>query len=188
MKKILGAYSLGEAIVFLMVVIVFGAWNFAIAYDYFMGAPRTDHVVFSFVFINIVFVSILAAPYFAKRAGAPGESSLAEFLELPGKDQPLRASAFSSFLSDQALGSFLATLIIITGREALNNYGPIISGVYVSVVFVVAVALVAISLARFVSYFTRCHGLLYLVASIISVGVMFSLLQFGLIVARSVEL
>lgn len=180
MNKLLGAYGLWEVLISLVVGTLLVLFDAAYFYEAFTTNTLSTQLVFSGVFINFVFLFILAAPYLSKKAEAIGNDVIVAFLDLPDKNASFRFSAFSSFLSDQALGAFLATLLIVTGKGALQSYGPILSGAYVAIIFVASIFLVTVSLVRFISYFTKYHFILYFVAALLSAAIMFSFFQFGL--------
>lgn len=180
MKKLLGAYGIWETLISLVFGVLLVLFDAAYFYEAFATNALSTQLVFSAIFINLVFLFVLAAPYLSKKADAIDNDAIVAFLDIPDKNATFRFSAFSSFLSDQALGAFLATLLIVTGKEALHSYGPILSGAYVALLFVASIILVAVSLVRFISYFTKYHSVLYFVAALLSVVIMFSFFQFGL--------
>ncbi len=143
-----------------------------------------DRFVFFGVFINLILLFVLTAPCLSKKAEAINNDKIVVFLDLPGKDKPFRFSDFSSFISDQALGAFLATLLIVTGKVALQSHGPILAALYVAIVLIASIVLTTVSLVRFIWFFTRFNLISYWIVALLSVAVMFSFFYFGLSVAN----
>jgi hypothetical protein len=180
LKKLLSAYGLWEVLISIVFGILLVLFDAAYFYKAFTTNTLSTQLVFSGVFINLVFLVILAASYLSKKAEAIGNDAIVAFLDMPDKNETFRFSAFSSFLSDQALGAFLATLLIVTGKDALQSYGPILSGAYAAILFLASIFLITVSLVRFISYFTKYHFTLYFVVALLSIAITFSFFQFGL--------
>ncbi|MFC0119182.1 hypothetical protein ACFFK7_14815 [Pseudoalteromonas xiamenensis] len=178
-KRILGLYGIIGTIVSLLFLgfLCYFNWNvFTVSDD----AEITEHVKFMIAFINIVCIVIITLPYLTKISENVSNDKMKEFLDLPEKDSKFTFTTISSFLSDQALASFLATVLIFTGKEALEAYGGIATAIYVALLFGTAIVLGAVSLIRFITHFTKYHGAFYALASALSAGVMFAFFNVGL--------
>lgn len=179
-KKLIGEYGIFEST---FSTGIFGAlcyFNWLFIKGVLDGGTITQHVIFMVIFVDLVCLVIVALPYLTKKAEKVSDKALKDFLDLPEKDSRFTFSTISSFLSDQALASFLATVLIFTGKRALEEYGGALAATYVVFLFVVAIILGTVSLIRFITHFTKYHGFFYALASTLSFGVMFSFFNVGL--------
>lgn len=110
------------------------------------------------------------------RLGEISNEKLQVFLDLPDKDSKLTFTAISAFLGEQALTSFLATVLIFTGKQVLASYGTAIAAVYVFLLFLAAITVGVVSLIRFVLRFSERHVGVYILTALISTVVMFAFL------------
>lgn len=179
-KKIIGEYGVIETIISVGVFCFLCYINWLFFKGVIAGETVTQHVLFMVTFINLVCLVIVALPYLTKKSENVSNEKLKAFLDLPEKDSRFTFSTMSGFLSDQALASFLATVLIFTGKEALETYGGVIAAVYVVFLFVVAIVLGTVSLIRFITHFAKYHGAFYALASALSAGVMFAFFNVGL--------
>jgi len=180
LEKKYGGYTLQDFFVSVAVGVLLILFNTVYVYDSLVSGTVSEHAVFAGVFTNLVLFFILLSPWLAKKAEGIGNEEIKNFLDIPTANEPLKFSAFSGFLSDQALGSFLGTLLIATGKSALEQYGPVVSGFYVAILYTASILLVSLSFIRFISFFARYHWVLYMVAALLSAAIMFSFYQFGL--------
>lgn len=179
-KKITGEYGVIETIISVVVFCFLCYFNWLFFKGVIAGGTVTQHVLFMVTFIDLVCLVIVALPYLTKKSENVSNEKLKIFLDLPEKDSRFTFSTISGFLSDQALASFLATVLIFTGKEALETYGGAIAAVYVVFLFVVAIVLGTVSLIRFITHFTKYHGAFYALSSALSAGVMFAFFNVGL--------
>ena len=177
-------YGVSEIFIFLVVGVLIVFFDAVYLYTAIIKGGLSDQLIFSGIFINLVLLFIFVAPYLSKKAEAINNEKIVAFLDLPGKDKFFRFSDFSSFLSDQALGAFLATLLIVTGKAALHSYGPILTALYVAILFIASIVLTTVSLVRFIWFFTKYNLIFYWIAALLSVVIMLSFFQFGLKMAN----
>jgi len=78
------------------------------------------------------------------------------------------------------LASFLATVLVFTGKGVFETYGGIILAFYVISFSCIALMLASISLIRFITHFTKFGGFLYAFASTLAAGVTFAFFNIGL--------
>lgn len=183
-KKIYKGYTTGDLCVSASVGALLTLFNVSLFYDPMMAGNNREHLVFLGVFVNIVLFIVLLSPWLTKKAEAVSNEKLKVFLDLPAQSDSLKFTAFSSFLSDQALGSFLGTFLIVTGKRSLELFGPVTSAIYVAILFLVSILLITLSFIRFISFFTKYHWMLYLNAAFLSAVVVFSFFHLGLYLAR----
>lgn len=180
MNKIIGDYGIIESAIS---VVVFGFLCY-LNYLFFMGliegGKLTERISFMMIFFDLIGLVLVALPYITKKAEMVSNETLKTFLDLPSEDTKFTFSAISGFLSDQALASFLVTVLSFTGKQALEIYGGVITAFYVVSLYIVALILGAVSLIRFINHFTKYHSLFYALVSVISVGIMFAFLNVGL--------
>ncbi|MCL2914061.1 hypothetical protein L2725_09695 [Shewanella corallii] len=179
-KKIIGEYGVIEAIVSVGVFSFLCYFNWLFFIKVIAGETIEQHILFMVIFIDLVCLVIMTLPYLTKKSENVSNEKIKIFLDLPEKDSRFTFSTISGFLSDQALASFLATVLIFTGKEVLATYGGAIAAVYVVFLFVFAIVLGSVSLIRFITHFTKHHGAFYALASALSAGVMFAFFNVGL--------
>jgi len=153
--------------------------NYLFLRAFYDGAAVTEEVRFMIVFMDLICFVVVALPYLTKKAEGISNETLRTFLDLPDKDSKFTFSAISEFLSDQALASFLATLLIFTGKQVFESFGGVLAAFYIAALFIAVIMLGCVSLIRFITYFTRCHGAVYALAVTLSAGVMFAFFNAG---------
>lgn len=144
------------------------------------GGQVTTQIQFMVVFVNLTGGVLIALPWLTKKAEGISNESIKEFFCLPEKHEKIRFTDVSGFLSDQALASFLATVLIFTGKGALEEYGGAVAALYVGFLFVVSLILASVSLLRFIAKFTRYNWFSYALGAALSTGVMFAFFNVGL--------
>lgn len=179
-KRLIGEYGLFESGVAILFFAFFVYLNYLFFKGVYAGGRVTEQTQFMVIFIDLVGLAIISLPWLTKKAENVSNEKVQVFLDLPDKDSKFTFSAISGFLSDQALASFLATVLIFTGKQVFENYGGIIAAIYILPLFGVAIVVGCVSLIRFITHFTKYHGAFYGVAAILSTGVMFAFLNVGL--------
>ncbi|AWF80454.1 hypothetical protein BTJ40_06300 [Microbulbifer sp. A4B17] len=180
MRFLVGSYGKWESLISAIVFCLFLFLNFVFFAAIFEGTSIDDKSEFMILFVNCVLFVIISLPLITRLLTKIPDSKFKEFLELPDTDEKFTYSNLSSFLGDQALSSFLATVLIVTGRDAIATYGGGLAALYVSFLFVVALILAALSLVRFISHFTRYHWFYYALAATLSTSIMFAFFNVGL--------
>ena len=180
MRKFLGSYGIGETLVSLGFFSLLAYFDYMFFSGVFAGENITEQLSFVVVFINLVLLVIIALPYISKKAEAISNDKFKEFIDLPEKNSKFTFSTISGFLGDQALASFLATVLIFTGKQALENYGGGLAAAYTIFLFIVAIVLGTVSLVRFIFHFTKLHWFYYALCSLLSTGIMFAFFHVGL--------
>lgn len=179
-RKLIGEYGLFESIVAVLVFGFFCYLNYLFFKEVYDGGVVTEKVYFMIVFMNLIGLVLMSLPYISKKSEGVSNEKLKEFLDLPDKDSKFTFSAVSGFLSDQALASFLATLLVFTGRQVFESFGGVLAAFYIMVLFIAAIILGCISLIRFITHFAKSHGAFYALAALLSIGVMFAFFNAGL--------
>ena len=183
-KRLIGEYGLFESGVAILFFGFYCYFNYLFFKGVYAGGKVTEETQFMVIFIDLVGLIIVFLPWLTKKAENVSNKTIEVFLDLPNKDSKFTFSAISSFLSDQALASFLATVLVFTGKQVLENYGGIIGAIYVFSLFSVAIVVASVSLIRFIKHFTKYHGAFYGVAAFLSTGVMFAFLNVGVKMAE----
>jgi len=180
MKKLFGSYGIFET---LFSFIFFGLFLY-LNYLYFganiYAEQIPDEVIFMVIFWDFILLVIIAAPIILKQMEKISNDKIKDFLDLPKENQKFTFSVISSFLGEQALASFLATVLIVTGREALLSYGPTLSAIYTFTLFIFAIFLASTSLIRFIMLFEHQHKFKYAILIIVSTAVTHAFFQVGL--------
>lgn len=114
------------------------------------------------------------------KLGEISNEKLRVFLDLPDKDSKLTFKAISTFLGQQALTSFLATVLIFTGKQVLTSYGTVIAAMYIFLLFLAAISVGVVSLIRFVFRFSKRTIGVHILTALISTTVMFAFFNVGL--------
>lgn len=180
MRKLIGSYSVFEFIVSGVMFSGLCYLNYLFISTFIAGETLTEQIIFMLVFMEIVGLVIVALPYITKKAEGISNVQLKEFLDLPEKDSKFSFTTVSGFLSDQALAAFLASVLIFTGKQALEQYGGAITAFYTAFLFFVAILLGSVSLIRFIFHFTKYHWFYYALAASMSTAVMFAFFNVGL--------
>ncbi|WP_146154735.1 hypothetical protein [Photobacterium angustum] len=180
MKNFLSAYGLWKG----LVSIGFGVLLIFVDAIYFYKAVKLNGIgdkdTFMLIYINFGFLIILVLPWLLKKSENISNQVVSDFLDLPEKGQQIRFTDISTFLSDQALGAFLAGVLIFTGQIVASEYGAFLAGLYTLVLYTLSIGLVAISLIRFIYHFTKYSGIIYALAALVSTSIMFAFYHVGL--------
>jgi len=150
----------------------------------YQGHSAKDELAFVAVFLNISLLFVITLPFTWKLFEKATSSGMERFLELPSRDAELSFSVISSFISDQALGSFLATLLIVSGKSVLHDWGAIIAGAYVAFLFIAAICIMAVSYIKFIMHFTKRGLFVYFLISAAAFGVLMLFFHVGLQLAK----
>ncbi len=122
---------------------------------------------FLFVYINCAFLVIISLPYLNKKL-LQDKENIKEFFSIQKEGVPLNYDFIIDFLSNQALSSFFILIMIFTGKSIINNYGPIIGGVYVFLFFMFATVIAIISLLKLIYKLYNFNWKIYFALSLIS--------------------
>lgn len=179
MSKLFGSYGIWEIFISIAVGLCLLLLDSQYLYRIYLKGI-SQQLVFEIIFTNFIFLFLLMLPYIAKKVKSLSDNNIKQFLELPSDNDKLTFTAFSNFLGNQALGSFFATVMIYTGKGAFQNYGEIFAAFYMSFLFITSITLTTLSLIRFVWYFTKYNGLIYGIATVSSIAIMFAFLNVGL--------
>lgn len=174
-----GHYGKFESIISLLVC----SWLVYFDYKYivigFTVGYFPEQMQLIVVFSNFMWLIIASLPITIRFFGKIGSKKIDTFIDLPKDDTPFTFSVVSGFLGEQALASFLATILIFTGKIAITEYSVIIGAIYMAIMFFIAITLAVISLARFVSFFSN-SALSYGIAALISTFIVFAFVNVGL--------
>ncbi|MGR5116535.1 hypothetical protein [Photobacterium damselae] len=174
-----GKYGKFESVTSLII----GFWLIYIDYKYIAvgfsvgGFPK--QIQFMVIFLNLMGLILVSLPIIVKLFEKIESKKLKVFIDLPKNDTPFTFSVVSGFLGEQALASFLATVLIFTGKIAITEYGVLIGAVYMAILFIVAITLAVVSLTRFVSFFSKFSPLVYGFAALASTCIVFAFFNVG---------
>ena len=106
------------------------------------------------------------------------------FLEL-GNERKFTFSNLMAFLGEQALCSFLTTLLLVTNKMVGANYGPLWAGIYSYFMFMIIMVTVACSLMRFILSFNHTKVIPYMISGMISAIITQLFYRAGLLLAHT---
>ncbi len=180
MRTKIWGYGIWESIIAIIFLVLILFFDFEFLKGVIAGGELTEQIIFMTIFINLVGVLIVFLPLVVKKSEKISNKTIERFMELPGKDSRLTFPIISNFLSEQALASFLVTVLIFTGKQALQEYGGGIAAIYMFALFFVSVLLASMSLIRLLAFFTKYHWALYSFGATLSTGIMFAFFNVGL--------
>lgn len=180
MNFLIGKYGIFESLISAMFFSIFCFVNYSFLREVAAGSVVTDGYHSMIIAVDLMSLIIIALPYLQEKAKGVSNEELAVFLDIPDKETNVTFSTISEFLSDQALASFLATVLTVTGKQIFENFGGAIAALYVVCFACLAMILASISLIRFISHFTRFHAVFYGISAILSSSVMFLFFNIGL--------
>lgn len=114
---------------------------------FFYKITTTEADVLVVVFINLVLLLFSLYPYLSKVSKKIDNTNFLSFLNL--SKGPIKFTDLTGFLGEQALGSLLATLTIVYGREIFKTTGSgAFTAIIVFIIFVLTITITTLSLAR----------------------------------------
>lgn len=179
MKKLIGSYSIFESLISIMMFGVFVKFNYLYFSELFSGASPDDKTLFVLVFVNLILLTLISLPAIGKLTSKIPNESIERFLALPKQGEYFTFPVLAEFLGNQALASFLATVLIFTGKEAFSEIGGDLLAVYIYALYIIAIAIAVLSLVRIIHYFNHSWWQ-YLLVSVCSSAVMFSFIGVGM--------
>lgn len=178
MKKLIGPYSIFESLVSLLMFGVFLKFNSLYYSELFSGASPDEKTLFLVVFVNLILITVISLPALGRLASKISNESIERFLAFPQKDECFTFPVLTEFLGNQALASFLGTVLIFTGKEAFADIGGELLAIYIYTLYVIAIVIAVLSLVRIIQYFNHSWWQ-YLLVSATTSAVMFSFLSVG---------
>lgn len=179
MRMVPSKFGVGEAVVVTLVGLIAVWFNFSYL-AHMVEASPPDGIRAIVVFYNCLFLMLMFLPAIMKLLGKYSNEQVERFLDFPDRDTPFTFQCVSSFVSDQALGAFLATVLVHKGRQALDGFGPEVAAAFAFFMLMVTLVFMLVSTARFVQHLTKFHWAVYAVGALISVGFTFLFLQIGI--------
>ena len=179
MKKLFGSYGVLESVISIIMFIMFVKLNSLYFFGIASGESVSKRILFMVVFIDLVLLTVIALPAIGKATSKISNEAVERFLAFPKKGESFTFPVLTEFLGNQALASFLATVLIFTGKETFSSIGGDMLAFYVFALYVVAIAIGVLSLVRVIQYFTNSWWQ-YLLVSVSSSAVMFSFFGVGL--------
>lgn len=180
LRSLFGSYGPFESIVSVIFFVLCLCFNFVFIEDVLEGKSPNEQTKFMVLFFNMMMFVIITLPLISRLLSKIPDNKIREIIELPTQDDKFTFSSISGFLSDQALASFLATVLMFTGKEAFGEYGGWLAAGYMFFLFSVAIILATISLVRFIFHFTKFHWAYYALASTLATSIMFAFFNVGL--------
>ena len=182
MPRILGDYGRFESVVAIIVFVLLASLNFVFFRGISNGSAVTEQTRFLIYFVDLIGLAIIFLPVIIKKSKNISNDRVKRFLQLPDERSEITFPVISGFLSDQALASFLMTVLIFTGKQAFVLYGPV-AAIYVAIIYILAVVVGVASLIRFVAHFAKFHWLVYAVGSVVSLAILFAFFNVGMAMA-----
>ena len=179
MRKLLGSYSILESLISILIFGIFVKFNHLYFSEIFSGSNPNNKDLFLIVFVDLVLLTVISLPAIGRLTSKISNESIERFLAFPQKDDPFTFPVLAEFLGHQALASFLATILIFTGREAFSEIGGDILAFYIYTLYAIAITIAVLSLVRIIQYFNHSWWQ-YLLVSICSSAVMFSFIGVGI--------
>ena len=130
-------------------------------------------IVFSYVMVTVVIALLFIFFKFYDQ--------LTSFIDYP-KDKKLTFPVVTNFLSEQALASFLLTVLVYLTKAIISLYGKITGSIFFLLLICIPLAIAVISIKRFETYVSIYkHGwIFYLIILIILMGVFYTFFKVGL--------
>lgn len=179
MRKLIGSYSILESLILILIFGIFVKFNHLYFSEIFSGSNPNNKDLFLIVFVDLVLLTVISLPAIGRLTSKISNESIERFLAFPKKDDPFTFPVLAEFLGHQALASFLATILIFTGREAFSEIGGDILAFYIYTLYAIAITIAVLSLVRIIQYFNHSWWQ-YLLVSICSSAVMFSFIGVGI--------
>ena len=107
---------------------------------------------FSVIFNNLFHILLVFLPYISNWLETTN-NSIERFISLPSQDQRVTYPVIASFLSEQSLGAFLGSTLMITTSTLLDSTNEYVSSFYCFILFLISIMFVTLSFIRFIWYF-----------------------------------
>lgn len=133
---------------------------------------------FSWVFTNVICTLIIIIPYLLNKLEAYNKC-FDDFMEFPLKSKKITYPVVSTFLSEQALGSFLGATLLQTTSIYLESLGEVISAIYCAAFFIIALLFVTLSFVRLQARFIDRKPIYKVSALFVSLLIMHLFLSLG---------
>lgn len=128
-----------------LVIFTFTVLNFL---GYLSWGYSNSGNVFTIVFLNLFFLLLVTYPYLIKLENKFSKEKIFDFLDIPQGN--VKFSNITNFLGEQALGSLLATLTIVYGKDILKvSENEVITAIFVFTIFLITISITTLSLTRF---------------------------------------
>ncbi|KHA58703.1 hypothetical protein NL53_20440 [Vibrio variabilis] len=152
-----------------------------LSYQKFGGFSSAS--LYEVIFVNLVLSSAFLLKVTLPRSMSSNSTMLTDFFEINDNKKPITFSVFVNFLSEQALGAFLATVVVITGKDIITDYGVVLGAIYTFLMYVLIILIMTISLVKLISFFVKRRKREYFLACSVSALVLFSFFRLGLAMA-----
>lgn len=179
-RRTLAAYGWSGLLTVICIGAILLILNGAFAFDAIRGLTFSDASIFFSAFINVTLGIMLVMPVIGAKVDKMESEVVNRWLGLPTEQCRPNFPAFTTFLSNQALAAFLATILTFTGKSVLHNFGSVVGGIYVGTMLILAIAVASITLVQFVLLFTRYGKWVYGLACFFSVIVMLGFFDLGI--------
>ena len=139
--------------------------------------------LYEVIFVNLILSTVFLLKLSLPKIMTDQSETLNEFFEINNEEKPITFGVFVNFLSEQALGAFLATVIVITGKDIISDYGVIFGAMYTFLMYILIIVIMTISMVKLISYFVKRRKREYFVTCCMSALVLFSFFRLGLSMA-----
>ncbi|MDO6533858.1 hypothetical protein [Alteromonas stellipolaris] len=147
---------------------------FAIAYE-----VGFENIQFALLFNLIMGFFLVILPWLSVKLNVSNKS-IERFLEIPPKRSRVTFPVLADFLSQQALGSFIGTFLIVTTRNSFDTYHWALSTIYCAFLFLISIFIVTCSFVRFSSYFRESSPVIKFFIFIFIALIVHMFYQFGI--------
>lgn len=178
MKKFCGVYGGWELLIAGLVLLFQSVMNILFVQLYFLAEAKRL-ALFSGALVNSYCLFVLVLPVLMEKIEILKGERLLDFLDVSAGEGRLTFPVLSGFLGEQALGGFLGTVLILTGRTVLEWGGAVVAGIYCFVVLGFAMGITSMSLFRFVLCFSSKHWSVYGFAAFASLSIMICFFMVG---------
>ncbi|MCX8845228.1 hypothetical protein NOK75_25550 [Vibrio parahaemolyticus] len=139
--------------------------------------------LYELIFVNLVLSTVFLLKVSLPRSMSSNSTAFTNFFEINNEEKPVTFGVFVNFLSEQALGAFLATIVVITGKDIIIDYGVVLGAIYAFLMYILIILIMTISLVKLISFFVKRRKREYLLACCMSALVLFSFFRLGLAMA-----
>lgn len=139
----------GSQILLVVLAIFYSVFQNVIFYTKFSFMGAEKGFWFSVLFNNLFHLCLIFLPYISNKLKSH-ESSLESFISLPPKGEKVTYPVVASFLSEQSLGAFLGSTLMITTSSILDSTGEFVSALYCFILFLISIMFVTFSFIRFI--------------------------------------
>jgi hypothetical protein len=168
----------GSQLILVILAIFYSVFQNLIFFFKYCVAGVEKGFLFSLLFNNLFHMCLIFLPYISNKLESH-ESSLEGFISLPPKGEKVTYPIVATFLSEQSLGAFLGSTLMITTSSLLDSTNEYISAAYCFILFLISIMFVTFSFIRFMWYFIEKVLWKRALVLVVSAGIMHLFLSLG---------